>query len=88
MSEQLVIILLIALTLTIVLIALAIPDESTAVAEPLDTETAAVAPPENVVSAVSLGHERQPIDRTLIDEQGDDPSDARRAADIPEEAGR
>ncbi len=91
MSEQLVIILLIALTAIIVLIALAIPDDpstTTETTESLDMYASDSVPADAVIADESIEHELHPIDVSVNDEQGAVSDDARRATDVPEEAGR
>ena len=88
MSEQLVLILLIALTLVIVLIALAIPDEASADSDWIEMVTPVSISTDNEVSDFANADEPQSLDLTIHEEQGADHDDARRAADVPEEAGR
>ena len=88
MSEQLVLILLIALTLVIVLIALAIPDEAPPDSGSIAADPPVTITPDDEVSGFSDTDERRPPGVTTYEEQGADHDDARRAADVPEEAGR
>ena len=89
MSEQLVIILLIALTFLIVLIALAIPDDPSPDAESLGASSAANVSSTSVVIDTPTDVELEPIGyQSEIDNQGAESHDARRAAGVPEETGR
>jgi len=91
MSEQLVIILLITLTAIIVLIALAIPDDpltTSETTESFDMYASASVPADVVVRDESIEDELHPLDVSVNDEQGAVSDDARRATDVPEEAGR
>ena len=87
MSEQLVIILLIALTLVIVLIALAIPDEAAPDDGSIETDAPATIQIIDEVSVYLDANKRQPLALITNEEQGAEHDDARRAADVSEEAG-
>ena len=88
MSEQLVLILLIALTLAIVLIALTIPDEASADSGSINADPPATISATDEVSVYSDADHPQSAVMHVHEELEANDDDARRAADVPEEASR
>lgn len=89
MSEQMVIVVLIALTFAIVLVALAIPDDLSPDAESLDAiPTATVSDTNAVIDRPVAAVEDHPVRDDETGTQGVETDDARGAGVIPEEAGR
>ena len=89
MSEQLVIILLIALTFAIVLVALSIPDDPSPIAEAFDPMPAATVPRTDAgVDPPADADTARPAHVSDTRTQGAEPDDARRADVVTEEAGR
>lgn len=88
MSEQLVLILLIATTLITVLIALVIPDDpSTELDHVAAYPNATIGASGEDTFAVDDGEPRS-CDAAATEAEGAEPDDARRAVDIPEATGR
>ncbi len=88
MSEHVVIILLIALTLVIVLIALSIPDEPSGDATAVVTADGVAVEPATVASSSATNDQRYSDGKEIEFDGEEVPEDARRAADVPEEADR